>query len=367
MANAQNEKVKRRYCRLLREAKGYSESTIVAVERAIHLFEESTNYQDIAAFSERQATGFKRWLNEKVNQGRKLSVTTRYHQLRHVKAFFTWLCTQHGFRSRISLDAVSYLTMDRRSKYEALATQPIRFPSLEQVKLLVISIKIETEMDHRDRALISFMLLTGMRYSAICSLPLRCIDIEGQVVYQDPRQGVKTKAGKTIKSLILPFDDLLVKTIGEWVDYLVQIRQFGPADPLFPRTRVSQAPDGSAFEATGVEPVFWKGGNSIRDILKVRSEVACLPYFNPHSYRHAHVHIALKCCRTPEELKALSQNIGHEQVITTLRSYGTLDDDRVSEVLSTMDFDPDVVGSQKSISPDQLRRALQNAGIKLDK
>lgn len=367
MANARNEKVKRRYFKLLREAKGHSESTIVVVERAIHLFEESTSYQDFATFSERQATGFKRWLNEKVNRGRKLSVTTRYHQLRHVKAFFTWLSTQQGFRSRISLDAVSYLTMDRRSKQEALATQPKRFPSLQQVKSLVDSIKIETEMDRRDRALISFMLLTGIRYSAACSLPLCCIDIEGQVIYQDPRQGVKTKSGKTITSHILPFDDLLVKTIGEWINYLVQIRQYGPHDPLFPRTRVTQAPDGSAFEANNVEPLFWKGGNSIRDILKMRSAVACLPYFNPHSYRHAHVHIALKCCSTPEELKALSQNIGHEQVMTTLRSYGTLDDDRVSEVLSVMDFNPDVANSQKSISPNQLRKALQNAGIRLDK
>lgn len=104
--------VKRRYFKLLRMAKGYSETTVVAVERAMHLFEESTGYRDFATFGERQATGFKKWLAEKTNQGRELSVTTRYHHLRHVKAFFTWLSTQQGFRSRISLNAVSFLTLD---------------------------------------------------------------------------------------------------------------------------------------------------------------------------------------------------------------------------------------------------------------
>lgn len=41
MANVKNEKVKRRYFKLMKMAKGYSETTVVAVERAIHLFEES--------------------------------------------------------------------------------------------------------------------------------------------------------------------------------------------------------------------------------------------------------------------------------------------------------------------------------------
>lgn len=338
MANARNEKTKRRYFKILTGAKGYSEATLAIIETALQLFEQSTDFQDFESFSERQATRFKSWLDERTNRGHKLSVASKYHHLRHVKAFFTWLSSQQGFRSRISLDAVSFLTLDRRSRREALTSKPRKFPSLEQVRTLVNSIEVRTVMDRRDQALISFMLLTGMRYSAICSLPIKCLDVENQIVYQDPRQGVRTKNGKAITTLLLPFDDMMVATVTDWVTYLQEAKQFSPTDPLFPRTRVTQAQDGTAFEAVDVEPLFWKGGNSIRDILKTRSEVAGLPYFNPHSYRHAHVHIALKCCRTPEELKALSQNIGHEQVMTTLRSYGTLDDHRVSDVLGGIDF-----------------------------
>ncbi len=186
-------------------------------------------------------------------------------------------------------------------------------------------------MDRRDRALIAFLLLTGIRYKAACSLSLSCSDAERLVVYQDPRQGEKT--GKMITSRLLRFDNRLVEEVRGWARHLTTERHFGPSDPLFPRTRVSQASDGFAFVADDVEPDFWSGGNSIREILKSRSEAAGLPYFNPHSYRHAACQLGLKAARTPEEFKVLSQNFGHEAVTTTLRSYGTLDQDRVAEVI----------------------------------
>jgi hypothetical protein len=40
--------------------------------------------------------------------------------------------------------------------------------------------------------------------------------------------------------------------------------------------------------------------------------------------------------RTPEELKAWSQNLGHEDVLTTLRSYGSVAHDRQAEILSSL-------------------------------
>lgn len=49
---------------------------------------------------------------------------------------------------------------------------------------------------------------------------------------------------------------------------------------------------------------------------------AGLPYFNPHSFRHALARLGIEICRTPEELKAWSQNLGHDDVLTTFNSYG---------------------------------------------
>ena len=38
-------------------------------------------------------------------------------------------------------------------------------------------------------------------------------------------------------------------------------------------------------------------------------------------------------CRTPEQIKAWSQNLGHENIATTLTSYGKIDPHRQGEVI----------------------------------
>ena len=360
MANTNNEKAKRRYFKWLRGAKGYSEQTVVAIERALHLFEESTGYKEFKTFSERQATGFKKWLDNRKHNKKPISTTTKYHVLRHVNAFFSWLAAQPGFKSRISLDSVSYLSLDKRSVQEALSTRPRQFPSLKQVKELVDSIDVKSVVDRRDQALIAFMLLTGIRYQAICSLSLDCLDIERLIVYQDPRKGVHTKGGKAITTRILRFDSDLIQIVVNWAKYLVDELNFGPSDPMFPQTLVAKSEDGLCFETKGVTPSFWSGGNSIREILKKRSVKAGLPYFNPHSFRHAACQLALKLSRTPEELKALSQNFGHEQVTTTLRSYGNLDDQRVTDVISQMDLTGNRTIRADAFTIEELREFVES-------
>jgi len=67
---------------------------------------------------------------------------------------------------------------------------------LEYVRRLVDSIVVSNEIDQRDRAMISFTLLSGMRNHAIASLPLGCIDDAKRLIVQNPRQGVRTKCAK---------------------------------------------------------------------------------------------------------------------------------------------------------------------------
>jgi integrase len=49
-----------------------------------------------------------------------------------------------------------------------------------------------------------------------------------------------------------------------------------------------------------------------------------LPYFNPHSFRKTLAQLGQKTCRDIETMKAWSQNLGHEDLMTTFTSYGTL-------------------------------------------
>jgi hypothetical protein len=46
---------------------------------------------------------------------------------------------------------------------------------------------------------------------------------------------------------------------------------------------------------------------------------------------------AYRHCRTPEQFKAWSQNFGHEDVLTTLRSYGKIDLRRQREILQSIE------------------------------
>jgi integrase len=87
-----------------------------------------------------------------------------------------------------------------------------------------------------------------------------------------------------------------------------------------------------------VEAVFWKSASAIRNIFRNRSEQAGMRYYHPHQFRHAAVHLATEQARTTAQIKAISHNLGHENIGTTLLTYGKLDDFSVGEIIGRMNF-----------------------------
>ena len=108
----------------------------------------------------------------------------------------------------------------------------------------------------------------------------------------------------------------------------------GNDDPVFPRTKVVQN-ENFCFAVDGLEPDFWANAEPIRKIFKQAFVGAGLPYFNPHSFRDTLVQLGKKLCRTPEEFEAWSKN-GHEQMLTTFRSYGSIDPHRQGELIKSL-------------------------------
>src|SRR5262249_48933707 len=206
------------------------------------------------------------------------------------------------------------------------------------VKQLVNSIKIDNEIARRDQALISFTLLSGMRDKAIATLPLGCFDEETLTITQNPRQGVDTKFAKLIPTTLFRFDEQFLQIVIEWTGHL-RLKGFGSQDPLFPRSRLEKGEDGLTFEVSNeVEPVFWQGTGRIREIFKKRSQEVGLPYFQPHTFRHLAINLAFKACKNGEEIKAISQNFGHEHIPTTLAVYGHYPPSQLAEIITSMDF-----------------------------
>src|ERR1043165_3406414 len=94
--NPANERIKRDYFRLLKEARGYDEASIDGVAQSIARFETYTRHQGFERFHIEQAIGFKRWLAEQKNQrtGNPLSPATTKATERALREFSLWLSGQ---------------------------------------------------------------------------------------------------------------------------------------------------------------------------------------------------------------------------------------------------------------------------------
>jgi len=337
--NIKNELVKRKYFRFLKEAEGFSDSTIDIFNKAILRYEEFTKYDDFSKkFNPDRMIGYKDWLKKRETNGKCISTVTYHANIRNLRKFFKWLCTQTGFKSKIHTDVIGYLKVTHSEERMATQNKPREFPEYDNVLKLIESINPVTEIDKRDQALITFALITGMRDAAIVTLPLKCVDISSLRIFQDPNKGVKTKFAKYIETTIFNFDEKFIEIVKEWIDLLVS-KGFEKDDPLFPRSKKNKDEINISFNnSVEVEPVYWLNAGSMRKVFKKRFEAAGLRYFPPHTFRHLTKATAFKACKNGEEFHAVSQNFGHENLGTTFGSYGNFPPKKLNEIISNIDY-----------------------------
>ena len=331
--NPENERIKRRYFAYLKEAKRQSEQTVDAVAKALARFEDYTKLRDFKAFNYNQAVAFKNHLAEQkaLRSGEKLSKATLHVTLANLKRFFQWLAGQPGYKSRFQYSDADYFNLSEKDVRVATALREQKVPTLEQVKHVIASMPVDTEIERRNRALLAFTLLTGARDSAIASMKLKHIDLIAGSVFQDARE-VRTKFSKTFTTYFFPVGDEIRGIVAEWVSYLREDKLWGNDDPLFPATRIEYGAS-RQFEVAGLNRKCWSNATPIRTIFREAFEHAALPYFNPHSFRTTLVQHGQTLCKTPEHFKAWSQNLGHEQVLTTFLSYGSVGSGRQAEII----------------------------------
>lgn len=334
--NPNNERIKRKYFIFLKEAKRQNESSVDAVAKAISRFETYTKYRDFKAFHFEQAVGFKKHLAKQTNQqtGKPLSKATMNSTLGQLKSFFQWLAMQPGYKSRISYTDTEYFNLSEKEVRIATAKRETAVPTLEQIKHVIETMPNHSTIERRNRALIAFTAITGARDSAIASMKLKHIDIIGSCVFQDARE-VKTKFSKTFTTYFFPVNDEIQKIVIDWVHYLKEELLWGNDDPLFPKTSVTLGKK-RVFEASGLQREHWSNATPIRTIFREAFEAAGLSYFNPHSFRNTLARLGQQLCQTPEEFKAWSQNLGHEEVLTTLYSYGHVQQNRQGEIIKQL-------------------------------
>ena len=334
--NTANERAKRAYLSWLGGSQGRHEASLDAVAKALERFDEYNKRRDFAKFHFEQALGFKVRLGEQLSarSGAPLSASTIKSTLAALKAFFVWLSGEPAYRAKLRRNDAEYFNPSDNLTRIAGAHRRRACPTLAQIRAALAAMPTETEIDLRDRALVAFTILTGARDSAVVSARLKHIDIDHKLLEQDARE-MDTKRAKTFTTWFFPVGADIEKIVVEWVEFLRGPKHFGPEDPIFPKTRVAQGPE-REFAAISLDSAPWANANPVRTLFKQAFGRAGLPYFNPHSFRNTLVQLAYELKLHGEQLKAWSQNLGHEHCLTTLISYGEVPAFRQAEIFAEL-------------------------------
>ena len=352
--NSKNERIKLAYRTFLKEADGKALATIEQVMTAIERYEDFTREADFATYDQRKAIRFKEHLTSK-----HLAKATQLSTVKHLKRFFGWLRQQPGFRSRIQPNSLEYLNLADREVRAAKAPSDRPHPSLEQVCQAFEAMPSTSIIERRDRALLALLAITGIRDGALISLKLKHFNESECRILQNPNE-VATKNAKRIDTFLIDLAPVMKNTLLDWKRELVEDELFAPTDPLFPKTAIGHDAN-DCFVTIGLLREHWATAQPVRDLVRKAFERAGLPYFHPHTFRHMLTQQAYKHCKTPQQIKAWSQNFGHENVLTTMATYGKLDLYQQREILSSIghvNCDADQPLTKKDL--DHLIKQLRN-------
>lgn len=332
--NPKNERIKHAYLSYLEDAKRMSSASAESAAAAIALFEESTGRKDFAAFHIEQAKRFKRTQEYARNPqtGQPLAKATIHSRLHAVKNFFIWLAGQPGYKSRISYPDCDYFNPSANDARIAEARRERDVPTLEQIRHVLEAMPHGSDIEKRDRAIVAFTLLSGARDNAVASFNLGHIDLAKRTVHHDART-VRTKNRKSMTTTFFPVGDDIEAIVADWVHFIRGELLFGEADPLFPSTHVALNERG-VFAPSGLTRVHWTTADPIRKLFRRAFEAVGFAYCNPHSFRKTLALLGQQRCSSPEAMKAWSQNLGHEEMLTTFTSYGKIPGYRQAEILN---------------------------------
>lgn len=330
-----NLRIKRKYLTWLREARGLSAASVDRAAASIDTYIGWLKGKDLKQFHSEKALAFKRYLEtDRSGRNRPRSASTANGILRDLRGFMAWLADQPGYRSRIRHADAAYFNPDRKSEQARRGELYKPHPSPEQVTYVIQSMPAETVFERRDRALMSFLFLTGARERAAMTVRLGHVDLANACVQFDGRL-VETKFGKRFTVAFFPVGPMPVDILTNWIAELRDEHLWGQFDPLFPKTEVGVGTSGG-FEAKGLARLPWSSPSRVVSVFKGAFEAAGLPPFSPHSIRKTLVQLSNDHCDSPEAFKAWSQNLGHEDVLTTFMSYGSVAPGRQVELIARM-------------------------------
>ena len=113
-------------------------------------------------FDQKQAIGFKANLSNCW-----LAQATVLSTINALKSFLGWLAMQAGYKTRIRLDDIEYLNLSDKFTRAAAAPKERPFPELAMIERVIATMPDQTPLQKRNRALIAFTAITGIRDGAV--------------------------------------------------------------------------------------------------------------------------------------------------------------------------------------------------------
>ncbi|CAH0343026.1 tyrosine-type recombinase/integrase [Rhizobium sp. CECT 9324] len=313
----------------LLEGKGRNEKTVDAILRHIWQFTELCGNADFRHVDIDQIVRYKTKLQAIENDGAGLSASTIVHAFADVRGFFKWLRKQADY-TEIAEDVLEYFTASKQLVQIANAPTDKTYPTHEDVLTVVAAMPVQTFLDRRNRALISFAYLTGVRVGALITLRIKHVDIERRMVKQNAADQVATKNSKTMRTAWLPVGKMFEQIVIDWLAEMTSLCA-DPETPLFPR--------GERHLFGPQTPQGWEFLVSDDAVVRIMAAAAAdvgVSRFTPHRLRDTIVSMIDKWAVTLSEQKALSQNMGHVSMRTTFERYGPVSEVQQHDLIANM-------------------------------
>ena len=197
-----------------------------------------------------------------------------------------------------------------------------------------------TTIEMRNKAILSLMLLTTPRISALQSARIGSIkyfrDFDAWAFVQNPNW-VDTKFSKNITAYFIGHVQDLYDNVHHFVAFLRE-RGFTEKSPLFPKMVSSFTKEG--LPCLILEDEFIRSSSTIRKIFKRAFHANNLPYHKPHSFRHAMTRKVMYSSGAPLLISNLMQNFGHEKDLGVIIScYGTSPEHERAGILKAFDLE----------------------------
>lgn len=326
--NENNENIEIKYNKYLTKGKieKIKPSTAKEKIRSVRLYEKCFKYEDFNLFDEQHGMDFYDYLR----QNDRLGVKARIKHLTNVKEFFEWyykvFCRINTHKHPEIENALNTLEPTNEDIRLSRRITYVDYPTDEEIQKLM-GLPIENIVDRRNRALLAYILLTGARIEAVATITIDLIDMDKQLVKQDPLEGTHTKLDKLIYTRFMILDPRYLDYLTEWIDY-VKSKISDEKALLFPK--VNNYASGIKITNEKVDSTRYN------EIIKKMCDKAQIKDYHPHAFRHYVVNKGLQVAHTGKELKALSQNVGHWEIETILEQYANMPPEIYSNVIGNM-------------------------------